>query len=223
MLNLYKFQNKEWQDELSLNLYDFGARLYDPAIVRTTTYDPLVEKFYHISPQSFLNNNPLTFIDPTGKKLIVFDFEPQKDGSLKVENGDNAAKLKKGFGLVVTDPNFSSIINPNTRMTRAINESNGNTAYDVIYDGKSLTHDDRDNYMCEECVVMGSRGQEISPENKNSVGRLDTAEYMESFEKVNSFDDLEVGKGFVRLTTESGEEHYVLRYGKSNDGTPYVF
>jgi len=62
----YKFQNKEWQDELSLNLYDFGGRLYDPATVRTTTHDPLAEKFYDLSPQSFLNNNPLRFTDPTG-------------------------------------------------------------------------------------------------------------------------------------------------------------
>ena len=62
----YKFENKEWQDELSLNLYDFGARLYDPATVRTTTHDPLAEKFYNLSPQSFLNNNPMYFVDPTG-------------------------------------------------------------------------------------------------------------------------------------------------------------
>jgi hypothetical protein len=33
---------------------------------RTTTLDPLAEKFYDLSPQSFLNNNPLRFIDPTG-------------------------------------------------------------------------------------------------------------------------------------------------------------
>jgi RHS repeat-associated protein len=62
----YKFENKEWQDELSLNLYDFGGRLYDPATVRTPQYDPLCEKFYDVSPQSFLSNNPLRFIDPTG-------------------------------------------------------------------------------------------------------------------------------------------------------------
>src|SRR5690554_1368322 len=33
---------------------------------RTTTLDPLAEKFYSISPYSFLNNSPLYFVDPTG-------------------------------------------------------------------------------------------------------------------------------------------------------------
>ena len=37
-----------------------------PDIVRTPQYDPLAEKFYDVSPQSFLSNNPLRFIDPTG-------------------------------------------------------------------------------------------------------------------------------------------------------------
>lgn len=37
-----------------------------PDIVRTPQLDPLAEKFYNLSPQSFLNNNPLSFIDPTG-------------------------------------------------------------------------------------------------------------------------------------------------------------
>ena len=64
----YKFGTKELQDELGLNVYDFEARMYDPAIVRTLMHDPLAEKFYSISPQSFLNNNPMYFIDPTGMK-----------------------------------------------------------------------------------------------------------------------------------------------------------
>ncbi|MCD0476800.1 RHS repeat-associated core domain-containing protein, partial [Flavobacterium sp. EDS] len=62
----YKFNGKEFQDELSLNWYDFGGRMYMPDIVRTPQLDPLCEKFYNLSPQSFLNNNPLSFIDPTG-------------------------------------------------------------------------------------------------------------------------------------------------------------
>ncbi len=66
----YKVQNKEWQDELGLNLYDFHARLFDPAINRTLTIDPKSEMFYSMSPYSFLNNSPLITIDPDGKMSI---------------------------------------------------------------------------------------------------------------------------------------------------------
>jgi hypothetical protein len=40
---------------------------------RTTTLDPLAEKFYNLSPQSFLNNNPLSFVDPTGMETVGAD------------------------------------------------------------------------------------------------------------------------------------------------------
>ncbi|MGC4040331.1 MAG: RHS repeat-associated core domain-containing protein [Flavobacterium sp.] len=38
----YKYNDKEWQDELGWNVYDYGARNYDPAVARWTTVDPLI-------------------------------------------------------------------------------------------------------------------------------------------------------------------------------------
>jgi RHS repeat-associated protein len=64
--NNIKFQETEWQDELGLNLYDFDARLYDPYTWRTPTQDPHAEYYPEISPYSFLSNNPVNSLDPTG-------------------------------------------------------------------------------------------------------------------------------------------------------------
>ena len=40
-----KYQGKEWNPAASFNVYDFGARLYDPALGRWISQDPLAEKY----------------------------------------------------------------------------------------------------------------------------------------------------------------------------------
>ena len=63
----YKYCGKYLDRKHGLDLYDYGARLYDPAAAFWTSPDPLCEKYYNISPYAFCNNNPVRFIDPTGE------------------------------------------------------------------------------------------------------------------------------------------------------------
>ena len=69
--NLY--QGKELQDELGLEIYDFQARGYDPMLGRTWQTDPMSETFYDHSPYSWVKNNPLLRIDPTGMTDFTFN------------------------------------------------------------------------------------------------------------------------------------------------------
>ncbi len=68
----YKYNGKEFDriEVLSgfggLDLYDYGTRHYDPAIGRWGNPDPLLEKYYSISPYVYVANNPVRFVDQDG-------------------------------------------------------------------------------------------------------------------------------------------------------------
>ena len=67
----YKYNGKELDTKNGLNLYDYGARHYDPALGRFTTMDPMAEKYYPMSPYAYCGDNPIKFIDRNG-----MDFGP---------------------------------------------------------------------------------------------------------------------------------------------------
>ncbi len=89
----YGFGGMEYQEELALNHYDFGARngVYpersrgNPALGRWMNLDPLAEMMRRHSPYNYAFNNPVFFIDPDGMAPIA--------GALK-------------SGLLVQDTNF---------------------------------------------------------------------------------------------------------------------
>ena len=64
-----KYQGKDWNTAASFNVYDFGARLYDPAFGRWLSQDPMAEKYYPQSPYLFCAGNPMKFVDPDGTTI----------------------------------------------------------------------------------------------------------------------------------------------------------
>ena len=57
---------KEEVPKGGLNLLDFGARYYDPALCRWTSMDPMAEKYYGVSPFTYCKNNPILYTDSNG-------------------------------------------------------------------------------------------------------------------------------------------------------------
>ena len=65
--NRYNYNSKEEQITGDLDYLDYGARMYDSGLGRWFGVDPRAEKFYFISPYSYVFNNPLHWIDPNGE------------------------------------------------------------------------------------------------------------------------------------------------------------
>ena len=62
----YKYNGKELDTEKGLDWYDYGARMYDPALGRFTTIDPSSENYYSTSLFAYCGADPVNRIDPTG-------------------------------------------------------------------------------------------------------------------------------------------------------------
>ena len=95
--NNYKYNGKELQDELGLNMYDYGARNYDPALCRWMNIDPHSENYLSLSNYVAFANNPILFIDPTGEDINFWQINSKSGKWEQVSFEKLDKKVQKGI------------------------------------------------------------------------------------------------------------------------------
>ena len=150
----YMFGGKELQDEIvgsnSFEVYDFGARNYDAALGRWMNLDPLAEKYPNMSPYTYAANNPIMFIDPDGREIVLpkgtstkdvytvhgnlqkltndkLVYSTQKDGTIRIKV---ASLAKAGSETKVAGTNLIRELNSSDKTVTIVigTASSGNSA-----------------------------------------------------------------------------------------------
>ncbi|WP_260397356.1 RHS repeat-associated core domain-containing protein [Empedobacter brevis] len=158
----YKYNGKELQDDFNINLYDYGARNYDPAIGRWFNIDPLAEKSKRFSPYTYALNNPVYFIDPDG--MAAEDWKQDRlgnyvyDASLTKEN----ASTKLAEGETYLGPSASiNVDNKATGETGSLNlNENGTASLTMGNTTQSIENTTEDfGFASGHLVMAGNHGK----------------------------------------------------------------
>ena len=99
----YKYNGKEYDGKKGLNLYDYGARMYDAALGRFTTVDPSAENYFNTSLYAYCGNNPINRIDPDG-----MDYWSTNNPEVIRQFLETAKEHSNASGNLLNEVNFSS-------------------------------------------------------------------------------------------------------------------
>lgn len=120
------------------------------ATSRFLTVDPLAEKYYSWSPYVYCLNNPLRYIDPTGREVIAMDDESRRNITNTLSKDEaKYVKFRKDGSIDTKRLNKSKSTSENFTALKTL--ANSETKYKFVVsekdvNGKSFTGENAENY-----------------------------------------------------------------------------
>jgi len=123
----YKYNGKELQEELGLNMYDYGARNYMPDLGRWGNMDNHSDSYTAYSPYNYTINNPINVIDPDGNDIYIIIWASDR------KNGHY------GHAAIAVD-NYKKV-NKKDSNGNDVLDSDGNVVTEMVKDGTYTYYD----------------------------------------------------------------------------------
>jgi len=214
-----KYNEKEFIEAHGLDEYYSQARMYYPAIMRTTTLDPLAEKYYSISPYAWCGNNPVRMVDPDGMEVFFYlmTYQNGRQTYNQVEFSNLPRDIKKLlYGFVTSKQGKQFLSNYiDGKQTFSLDDNNS-----ITIKGNGMNFDLK--YKFGDEVLINNKGSQTLGRSRWEVfeGKLTNSIWVfrpSNIENiaanfahehaVHSFNDVEYYKGNNKVELNAQQEH----------------
>jgi RHS repeat-associated protein len=159
----YGFNGKEKSDEVygEGNVYDYGARIYNPRLGRFLSVDPMTKSYPLLTPYQFASNSPIWGIDVDG-----LEFMPYLSAWFHIKTDVTSyTGTAIPFAVSCFDITKTTVVINKTNVSSVYKDANGEPLFDAM--GVGITPNGK--YESNDYAEIRSPGINNLPQNPDWV------------------------------------------------------